>query len=97
MLGQNVNQFRSGSPNEPYVSWVKQWPDAPLIRFFGAANKETLLVTSLAAHKEVLQTNCYEFRKPAFFVRLVGPIVGVGLLFTEGEAHKKTRKSLTGE
>lgn len=59
-------------------------------------NSEQLLVNSLEAHKEVLQTKCYSFFKPAFFARLVGEIVGKGLLFSEGDEHKKQRRLLAG-
>lgn len=92
-----LNQWRSGSPVEPYVSWVKKWPDAPFIRFMQFGNSETLLVTSIEAHKEVLQTQCYNFHKPAFFQRLIGPIVGIGMAFTEGEEHKRQRRMLNSE
>lgn len=36
----------------------------------------------------MLQIKCHEFEKPEFFRRVAGELVGVGLLFTEGEEHK---------
>ncbi|KAL1853938.1 hypothetical protein VTK73DRAFT_8869 [Phialemonium thermophilum] len=96
LLGQALNQFRADSPNEPYVSWVKKWPDVDFIRYMSFGNSEALLVTSLAAHKEVLQLKCYSFVKPPFFRRLLGDIVGFGLVFSEGDAHKSQRKAFRG-
>jgi hypothetical protein len=64
----------------------------PFIRYLTFANTELLLVNNLQAHCEVLQTKCYEFEKPEFFRRVVGELVGVGSLFTEGEEHKMQRK-----
>lgn len=75
------------------MSWVKKWPDADFIRFVTFGNSEALLVTSLAAHKEILQAKTYSFVKPPFFKRLIVDIVGLGIVFSEGEEHKKQRKA----
>ncbi|KAH8907658.1 cytochrome P450 [Coniochaeta sp. PMI_546] len=96
LLGQAINQFKANSPNEPYVSWVKKWPDADFIRYMTFGNSEALLVTSLAAHKEILQAKCYSFVKPPFFKRLIADIVGLGLVFSEGDDHKSQRKAFRG-
>lgn len=75
---------------------MKRWPDTDFVRYTGVFNSEALLVTSLAAAKEVLQAQCYSFVKPPFFRRLIGDIVGLGLVFAEGEEHKKQRKAFRG-
>lgn len=54
------------------------------------------MVNSPQSHKEVLQTQCYSFKKPAFYERVVGEIAGSGILFAEGEEHKRIRRLLTG-
>lgn len=95
-IGQTANLFRGNSPNDAYVSWMRRWPDAPFIRYLSFANSEVLLVNNLTAHKEVLQTQCYKFVKPNFFERLVGEVVGKGLLFSVGDEHKRQRKLLAG-
>lgn len=76
---------------------MKKWPRAPLIRFFSVGNSEALLVTSLAAQKEILQDKCYSFQKLDWWVRLVVDIVGYGLVLAEGEEHKRQRKVLNGK
>ncbi len=95
-IGQTLNQFRSGSPNEPFVSWVHKWPSAPFVRFFTFGNAEALLVTSLGAYRELSQSQCYSFEKPGFLVRLLDDIIGKGLFFAQAEDHKKQRKFLNG-
>ena len=75
---------------------MRQFPDAPLIRYLSLGNSEALLLNSSQAFKDVLQTHCYAFVKPTIMQRVVGEIVGKGLLFAEGEDHKKQRKLLTG-
>ncbi|KAK0619145.1 cytochrome P450 [Immersiella caudata] len=96
LVGHTLHQFRSGSPNQPFLSWMRRWPETPLIRYFDLGNSDAVLVTSLDAHKEILRDKVYSFRKPAFFTRLVADIVGFGLVFAEGEAHKKQRRVLGG-
>jgi hypothetical protein len=95
-IGHTLNQFRANGPYELYLSWSRQWPKAPFIRYISFANTETLLVNSLRAHQEVLSTKCYSFVKPPFFARIVGEVTGMGLVFAEGEEHRKQRKMLNG-
>ncbi|KAH4004636.1 hypothetical protein HBH98_034170 [Parastagonospora nodorum] len=95
-IGHALNQFRANGPYELYLSWSRQWPTAPFIRYISFANTETLLVNSLRAHQEVLSTKCYSFVKPPFFARIVGEVTGMGLVFAEGEDHKRQRKMLNG-
>jgi cytochrome P450 len=75
---------------------MRKWPTAPLIRYFNIGNSDAVLVASLAAHKEILHDKCYSFAKPAFFARLISDIVGYGIVFSEGEEHKRQRKVLGG-
>ncbi|KAL2200646.1 cytochrome P450 [Corynascus similis CBS 632.67] len=98
LIGHILNQIRSGHPNEPYLSWMRQWPRTPhgLIRYLDVGNSDAVLVTGLAAHKEILHDKCYSFQKPPFFKRLIADTVGFGLVFTEGEEHKKQRRLLAG-
>ena len=86
----------SGSPNEPYLSWMRKWPDAKMIRYFSFGNSEALLVTGLDALREILSVKTYLFVKPPVFEKLVRTIVGKGLLFAEGEEHKTQRKLVAG-
>jgi hypothetical protein len=95
-IGHTLNQFRANGPYELYLSWSRQWPTVPFIRYISFANTETLLVNSLRAHQEVLSTKCYSFVKPPFFARIVGEVTGMGLVFAEGEEHRKQRKILNG-
>ncbi|RGP74788.1 aat family amino acid transporter [Fusarium sporotrichioides] len=50
----------------------------------------------LEACREVLQTNAYSLAKPGFFHTLVGEFLGVGLLFSVGEQHKRLRRIIAG-
>lgn len=95
LLGQAINLFKSIPPQE-YIGWMRQWPDEPLIRFLDVGNREVVVVNSVKATKDVLQTHCYSFVKPDFLHRVLGEITGTGLLFAEGEHHKAQRRLLAG-
>lgn len=96
LFGQLLHQFLSGNPNEPYLSWIKKWPDADMIRYFGVGNSEAVLATSIDACREILSVHTYSFVKPSLFVKLIGPIEGKGLVFAEGEEHRVQRKLMAG-
>ncbi|KAI2622153.1 cytochrome P450 [Hypomontagnella submonticulosa] len=95
-LGQELKKLKAESPASVQLQWMRKWPDAPFIRYISFAGKEVLLANSLAAHKAVLQTHVYDFVKPPFFARLVGEITGTGLLFAEGDVHRRERRLLAG-
>ncbi|CAG1972953.1 unnamed protein product [Fusarium graminearum] len=95
-VGHALRILRGGGPNDVYLQWTRQWPDAPFIRCLSWLNEEILLVNSLEACREVLQTNAYFFAKPGFFHTLVGEFLGLGLLFSVGEQHKRLRRIIAG-
>ncbi|EFX03427.1 cytochrome p450 monooxygenase [Grosmannia clavigera kw1407] len=97
LIGHQLNQFRSGSPEEPYKSWMNQWPHEPFIRYFEVGNADAVLINSLEPYREVLHTKCYSFVRTKPFRRLIGDIIGVGLVFAEGTEHIAQRKALGGE
>ncbi|KAK1753620.1 cytochrome P450 [Echria macrotheca] len=96
IAGQLLNQFLSGSPQEPFISWMKKWPDAELIRYYGPGHSDAVLVIGLGAWREIMSVHPDSFGKPTLWEKLVRPIVGKGLVFAEGEEHKAHRKLLSG-
>jgi hypothetical protein len=95
LLGQSLNQARA-DPSEIEKSWMREHPDAPFVRYLSIFNQEWLMVNNVRALKEVLQTKCYSFVKPGYYERVVAEIAGRGILFMEGEEHRKSRKVLGG-
>ncbi|KAF4467666.1 aat family amino acid transporter [Fusarium albosuccineum] len=96
LVGQALRVLRAAGPNDLYLQWMRRWPDAPFIRCLTWLNSEMLLVNNLDACREVLQTNAYSFVKPAFFHTLVGEFLGIGLLFSVGDEHKRLRRIVAG-
>ncbi|KAI1633896.1 cytochrome P450 [Biscogniauxia mediterranea] len=95
-LGQELNRYRAAGPTDLELSWMRRWPSAPFVRVLSVAGQETLLVNSLDAHRAFVQTHAYDFVKPPFFARVVGDIAGSGLLFSEGDEHRRQRRLLLG-
>lgn len=97
LVGQAIRLLKAPGPNDLYLEWVRKWPDAPFIRYLTFGNAEVLLVNSLEAAREVLQTHGGSFVKPAFFEKLVGEMMGTGVLFSVGEQHRQLRRIMAGE
>jgi hypothetical protein len=51
-------------------------------------NRERLLLTSPKALAEVLTINSYDFVKPSLLRDGLGQVLGIGILFAEGDEHK---------
>ncbi|KAF4950241.1 hypothetical protein FGADI_8329 [Fusarium gaditjirri] len=92
-LGQTLNQVKA-LPSELQTQWMKENPESPFIRYLPLFNSEVLMVNNTKAHKAVLQAKCYLFVKPSYWRRIVGEIAGIGILFTEGQEHRRQRKLL---
>ncbi|KAF5665631.1 cytochrome P-450 monooxygenase [Fusarium denticulatum] len=83
---------------DPYCSPVRQWnetvPNDGLLRYLGFFNAERIVLTSPDALYEVLVTQNYSFPKPASLRETAGRFLGIGLILSEGDAHKLQRKSM---
>src|SRR5712664_3402378 len=74
--------------------WIETVPNDGLIRYSHLLNAQRVLVTTPKALAEVLVTKNYEFIKPSFFRHNLGRLLGVGILFAEGDEHKRQRRHL---
>jgi cytochrome P450 len=75
---------------------MRTWPNEPMIRYFGFGNSDAVLINDLRVYKDVLHTQCYSFVRTTGFRRLIMDIIGIGLVFAEGEEHKRQRRVLGG-
>lgn len=96
LLGQTLKFIRATNPNEPALRMMREHPNEPLLYYRHIAGSEWILINSVQAAREMLQTKCYQFEKPEFFRRIVGEIAGIGLVNVEGDVHKKQRRLLNG-
>ncbi|KAI1638104.1 cytochrome P450 [Biscogniauxia mediterranea] len=86
--------IRAETPTAMYIKWMREFPDAPLIRYRTFANTEVLLCNSVAAHQDVLHTHCYSFKKTDLWRRMTGQITGHGIITMEFAEHRAHRKML---
>jgi hypothetical protein len=78
----------------PMREWIDAIPNDGLIRYTNWFNSERVLLTNPKTLAEVLSSKNYEFIKPAHFIDVIGRILGIGLLFAEGDEHRTQRKNL---
>jgi len=78
----------------PMREWIDAIPNDGLIRYTNWFNSERVLLTNSKTLAEVLSSKNYEFIKPAHFLDIIGKILGIGILFAEGDEHRTQRKNL---
>ena len=78
----------------PPRRWANEIPNDGLIHYLHMFNKPRVLVTNSKALAEVLVTKSYDFVKPNLIRAGIGKILGIGILFAEGDEHKAQRKNL---
>lgn len=79
----------------PMIQWMNEIPNDGIIRYLGGFNRERLLLTSPKTLSEAMVTKSYDFVKPSQIAASIGRILGIGILFAEGDEHKRQRKNLT--
>lgn len=79
---------------EPTREWASTIPHQGLLRFFWLFGCDRVLITSSKGLAEVLVTKSYQFKRPDFVRKLLEPVIGVGILLTEGGVHKAQRRNL---
>lgn len=94
ILGQAINILQAPTSTALHLKWVKEFPDAPLIRYLHFFGNEALVCNSLDTCREVLQTHCYSIPKSNWWKRSTKNIIGKGLLGQGAADHKVHRKML---
>ncbi|KAK7206340.1 cytochrome P450 [Myxozyma melibiosi] len=72
----------------------REYPGLPFSRFYGPFGTDQLLPGTIEAHRQILQTKCYKFKKPTTVSRGFKQFIGDGLFFSEGDQHKMQRRLL---
>ena len=81
-------------PKAPDVyRYMNQTPNNGLLRYSGMFGAERVVVTSLEGLREVLQEKSYKFHKSQIAKRIVGPLLGDGILIAEGDVHKVSSRA----
>ncbi|CAI2170100.1 576_t:CDS:2 [Funneliformis geosporum] len=91
LLG-NFQRFIKEGAGDTHLRWVKKYGN--LVKFYGLFNTPTIIVTDAKLIQDILLSNGYDFCKPKLVRGDVDSIIGVGLAFVEGNAHKRQRKMM---
>lgn len=93
LMGQWFRIVKEPS-GHPAREWMDTIPNEGMIYYRSFFNSPRLLLTSPKAIGEALTTKSYELVKPQQLIQGIGRILGFGVLFAEGEEHKRQRKNL---
>jgi hypothetical protein len=69
-------------------AFLKEVPNDGIITYYHLLNLERVLLASPKALAEVLSHKSYEFIKPYQFRHGIGRLLGIGILFSEGDEHR---------
>ena len=70
------------------LEYVDSLGGVGLFRALDLLNRETLIVTSAAAIRDVLQNNSYDYSKNPNTQNYIAMFLGEGLVYAEGVHHK---------
>ncbi|KAF9342001.1 hypothetical protein BGZ91_003698 [Linnemannia elongata] len=76
----------------PHREWIEQY--GGIVCYRGLFNNRRILLADPKAIQHVFATNSYKYPKPDNLVRLLGMVIGHGILLAEGDVHRKQRKML---
>lgn len=68
--------------------WMRDIPNDGFIRYFGFLNREILMITTTAAHKELLGRDSHTYSKSSALAALQWPVGVSGLVSAHGTLHK---------
>ncbi|CAB5346662.1 unnamed protein product [Rhizophagus irregularis] len=90
IFGNLKSLIKSDSFIEPQLQWVRKYGN--IVKYNGLFNKPTLFVTDPKIIQEITLSKTYDFVKPFSTVGI--KLFGNGLLFAEGDDHKRQRKMM---
>ncbi|KAI1380173.1 cytochrome P450 [Hypoxylon crocopeplum] len=79
-FGQYLSVLKANSPSSPYIEWMQQHPETPLIRYLCFTNTEVLVPTIVNTLENVLQTQCYSSQNAAVWRRMTREMAGEGVI-----------------
>ncbi|CAB4387314.1 unnamed protein product [Rhizophagus irregularis] len=92
ILGNLQSLLSSVDSTDPKLEWVRKYGN--IVKYNGLFNKPTLLVTDQKIIQDILTSSkAYDFVKSHNEFNLA--LLGNGLVFAEGDDHKRQRKMMT--
>ncbi|KAK4705271.1 hypothetical protein P7C70_g937, partial [Phenoliferia sp. Uapishka_3] len=82
-------------PGTAHREWAEKYGKGGVVRFRGFFGEDQIFFTDPAALTHILVANSYEYPKPQAMRGELGRILGKGILFAEGEDHRRQKKIMT--
>ncbi|GBB83832.1 hypothetical protein RclHR1_01050006 [Rhizophagus clarus] len=77
---------------EPQFEWIKKY--GQIVKYYEMFNQPALLVTDPTIIQDITLSNTYDYLKPLNIVGDAITFIGRGLLFSEGDNHKRQKKMM---
>ncbi|KAK4051461.1 hypothetical protein OIV83_002945 [Microbotryomycetes sp. JL201] len=86
----NIRRILKEEPSVAHREWMHQY--GGVVKYTLLFGQESLLVTDSVALNHILNARAYDYPKPSQVRGELARILGRGVLFAEGEDHKRQRK-----
>ncbi|XWW96138.1 hypothetical protein V2A60_004109 [Cordyceps javanica] len=90
----HMPQLSKSAPGECSRTWNKEVEHDGLLRFFMFFNQERLIATSPKAVADITVANSYVWEKQSVVRMALSTVTGVGLVTSEGDEHRRQRRSM---
>ncbi|GAA5968939.1 hypothetical protein JCM3765_002935 [Sporobolomyces pararoseus] len=92
LLWGNMERIFGSEPGTVHIEFNEKYGGA--VRYHGLLGNQRLVLFDHAALNHVLLSNCYEYPKPDEVRGDLAMILGKGVLFAEGDDHRRQRRIL---
>ncbi|BGP01286.1 hypothetical protein NBRC10513v2_002238 [Rhodotorula toruloides] len=89
-LWGNLQSLIDEEPGKAHARWTEEFGGA--VRYRGLLGGERLILTNPAALNHVLTSHTYDYAKPDEVRGDLAMVLGKGLVFAEGETHRRQRR-----
>ncbi|BGP23308.1 hypothetical protein JCM10295v2_002203 [Rhodotorula toruloides] len=89
-LWGNLQRLIDEEPGKAHARWTEEFGGA--VRYRGLLGGERLILTDSAALNHVLTSHTYDYAKPDEVRGDLAMVLGKGLVFAEGETHRRQRR-----
>ncbi|GAA5837435.1 hypothetical protein JCM5353_007110 [Sporobolomyces roseus] len=86
----NMQAIFADEPGRSHIRWSEEFGGA--VRYHGFIGNQRLVLFDSTALNHVLLSNCYEYPKPEEVRGDLAMILGRGVLFAEGDDHRRQRR-----
>ncbi|KAM0747058.1 putative cytochrome P450, partial [Meredithblackwellia eburnea MCA 4105] len=95
ILFGNLKKIFKAEPGAAHKEWSRKYGEGGVVRYQAMFGEHRLFFTDPVALNHVLLTHAYEYPKPNEVRGNLSRILGKGILFAEGDDHRRQKRILT--